>query len=923
MHVLKIRACSLNSKLRLEERKAVLSDLNCKKPSIKLLYITPEMAASNTMHPIIDSLLARHLLSYLVIDEAHCVSQWGHDFRPDYLKLGSLRAKASSIPCVALTATAPKQVQDDIVAVLQLKEPILVFKSPCFRANLFYDILFKEILNQPYINLKAFCEKALGQKDSAGRFDGCGIVYCRTRDLCQTVAEELTHRGVEAKAYHAGLKNSERTMVQEEWMEGKVPVIVATISFGMGVDKANVRFVAHWNLAKSMAAYYQESGRAGRDGKPSFCRIYYSRLDCENIRFLIKKEISEKQSKRGSVKSSDKSSLVGFETLVSFCEQPGCRHAAIAKYFGDEVPACNRACDHCKNPEIVMRQLDSLQRFDISKAQASAEKPTAQGPFGYIRDLYEGGRKGYGFERYDNENGDSDSDGDDESRKKEWNSFYQKQMKLRKNGEPAKDDLVPPDPDCPLRDAANRKIPKLSVKAREHCLHMLEEALTKSKEQGIAKPEWANPHVCAIEMEYEAFKITKMANLYKALVLRKIGEINKSTQDGPLCPKMETTVATDCDKDSETFISASQLYSFKRKRVGVGGQSSSSPFQTAGEMLKNSVLVNSEQRNGACSESLVYHPDRAGNKDERSPDITKPSVHSNERTGQSSPILSSPSKKKPTKSQLLAQSAKKNSQNITKFFQQSKSKGVADAPAKGLIGVCSPLVNDAQEEDSRKGSSSTLTLSEELESSPDLDKVTQTVNLNTAQRHVQTCHDMEEKTSDKGKNIEKTPGEKMLGDASSQGWKAVPSASEKRPATDERLGSLDPKRQRTRINSSILCPADVKGGQIKKKVTFDSLFESCKRESTKAPPVASNRGVQLKQAADIVVKFLTPYYKEGRFASKDLFKAFARHLSHLLVVEENAVKKNIKETAQQLIHSFFKSCRRCESEDDWRNLKST
>ncbi|XP_038633642.1 ATP-dependent DNA helicase Q5 isoform X2 [Scyliorhinus canicula] len=928
MRVLKIRACSLNSKLPVEERKAVLSDLNSGNPSIKLLYITPEMAASNSMHPVIDSLLARHLLSYLVIDEAHCVSQWGHDFRPDYLKLGTLRSKASAIPCVALTATAPQQVQDDIVAALQLKEPIAVFKSPCFRANLFYDVLFKEILSQPYVNLKAFCEKALGQKDSAGRFDGCGIVYCRTRKSCQEVAEELTDRGVEAKAYHAGLKNSERTMVQEEWMEGKVPVIVATISFGMGVDKANVRFVAHWNLAKSMAAYYQESGRAGRDGKPSFCRIYYCRIDCGNINFLIRKEIAQKQSKRGSVKHCDKSSLVGFESLVSFCEQSGCRHATIAKYFGDGVPACNRACDHCKNPEIVMKQLDSLQRFDISKAQASAEKPTAQGPFGFIHDLYEGGRKGYGFERHDNEDSDNESNDDSEFRKKEWNSFFRKQMKLRKNGEPAKDNFVPPDPDCPLRDAANRKIPKLSVKvllnqAREHCLYMLEEALTKIKQQGVAKPEWANPHSCAIEMEYEAFKITKMANLYKALVLRKVGEINKSTQNEPLHPqltKVETPVATACDKDGEAFISASHLHSLKRKRIGVGGQSSPSPFQTAGELLKNSVLVNNEQRSGAGSESPVYHSDRTGKKDTRSQDVSKPSEGNNESTGHSLSPQSSPSKKKPTKKQLLAESAKKDSQNIAKLFQQCKSKGVAEASAKGLINVCSILVNDAQEGDNRKGSPSTWMLPEELESSPDLDKVTKTVNLNTTQKHLQTCHDMEEKT--RGRHTEKIPRGKMLDDASSQGWKAAPSASEKRPATDERLGSLDLKRQRTSSNSSILCPPEVKGSQIKKKVTFESLFQSSQRESTKAPPVSSNGG-QLKQTADIVVKCLTPYYKEGRFASKDLFKAFARHLSHLLLVEENAVKRNVKEAAQHLIHSFFKNCRRCEREDDWENLNST
>ncbi|XP_067860488.1 ATP-dependent DNA helicase Q5 isoform X2 [Heptranchias perlo] len=887
------------------------------------------MAASGTMRPVIDSLLARKLLSYLVIDEAHCVSQWGHDFRPDYLKLGSLRSKITSVPCVALTATAPQQVQEDIVASLHLKEPIAVFRSPSFRANLFYNVLFKEILKQPYVNLKEFCEQTLGQKNSAGRFDGCGIVYCRTRDSCQEVAEELTHRGVEAKAYHAGLKNSERSTVQQEWMVGKVPVIVATISFGMGVDKANVRFVAHWNIAKSMAAYYQESGRAGRDGKPSYCRIYYSRIDRDNINFLIKKEIAQSQSKRGSVRSSDKSAMVGFGTLVSFCEQPGCRHAAIAKYFGDEVPACNRACDHCKNPEMVMKQLDSLQRLDLSKAQASVEKPTAAGPFGYIRDLYEGGRKGYGFERCDNEDGDSD--GENEYRKKEWNVFFQKQMMLRKNGEPEKDSFVPPDPDCPLRDAANRKIPKLSVKTREHCLHMLEEALTKNKQLGAAKPEWADPHSCAVEMEYEAFKITKMANLYKALVLRKVAEINKWTQNGPLHPQlteMETTASTvataDSDKDSETFISASQLYSFKRKRVGVVGQSSSSPFQTAGEMLKNSVLVYSGQRNCASLEGPVYHLNRAGkNEDTRSQDVTKPSGDSNERTGQSSPIHASPSKKKPTKKQQLAESAKKDSQNITKFFQQSKSKEVAEASPEGHGDDCSNLVNDAQQGDNnRKGSSSIWTPSGEVEYFPDLDKVIKTVNVETVKKGLQCCHHVEEKTSDRLRNIGKVAGGKMLDDACSQVWEAVQSAGERRLATDEGSRALDLKRQRTSINSSILCTPDIKGTQIKKKVTFDPLFQLCKEESAKVPPPAS-KGGQLKQTADIVVKCLTPFYKEGRFASKELFKAFARHLSHLLAVEEKLVKKNVKEEAQRLIHGFFKSCRRCESEDDWRSLNSS
>ncbi|KAM4534563.1 ATP-dependent DNA helicase Q5-like [Fundulus diaphanus] len=152
---------------------------------------------------------------------------------------------------------------------------------------------------------------------------GCGIVYCRTREGCETVAYQLTKLGVSAKAYHAGLSGSDRTGVQNEWMQGKVLVIVATISFGMGVDKASVRFVAHWNLAKSLAGYYQESGRAGRDGLPSLCRTYYTRKDKEQLSFLIRQEITRRQEKRGSSKENDKAALRDLEAMVFFCEQEG------------------------------------------------------------------------------------------------------------------------------------------------------------------------------------------------------------------------------------------------------------------------------------------------------------------------------------------------------------------------------------------------------------------------------------------------------------------------------------------------------------------------------------------------------------------------------------------------------------------------
>lgn len=289
-----IRAEALNSKTPAADRKRILSDLKSVRPSVKLLYITPELASTPGFRTLLASLQQRGRVARIAVDEAHCVSEWGHDFRPDYLKLGDLREGLAATPCIALTATATPRVQQDVQNSLRMKPPVSVFKASCFRSNLFYDIRYKEVLRDPFKDLRDFVQKALAVTTG----EGCGIVYCRTRDGCQSLASRLASKGVKAKAYHAGLQGEERSEIQRQWMEGQVTVIVATVSFGMGVDKATVRFVAHWTLPKSIEAYYQESGRAGRDGKPAFCRLYYSRFDRDELVFLIKREMAKKAKVR-------------------------------------------------------------------------------------------------------------------------------------------------------------------------------------------------------------------------------------------------------------------------------------------------------------------------------------------------------------------------------------------------------------------------------------------------------------------------------------------------------------------------------------------------------------------------------------------------------------------------------------------------
>ncbi|GAA3967090.1 DNA helicase RecQ [Hymenobacter antarcticus] len=291
---------------------------------LKLLYVSPEKLLSDGFLQF----LTRVNISLFAIDEAHCISSWGHDFRPEYTQLGQLRTHFPNTPIIALTATADRLTQRDIKTQLNLHEP-RVFLSSFDRPNI-------------NLNVRPGQDRVGSVIDYIGRHpEDPGIIYCLSRKTCETISAKLIAKGIKAAHYHAGLTPLQRGKAQEAFLQDDIQVIVATIAFGMGIDKSNVRWVMHYNLPKNIEGYYQEIGRAGRDGSPATAILFYSFADVMQMREMVTKDVPARQAQLNTAK---------LERMQQFAEAASCRRKILLNYFSENLPQDCGNCDICRNP---------------------------------------------------------------------------------------------------------------------------------------------------------------------------------------------------------------------------------------------------------------------------------------------------------------------------------------------------------------------------------------------------------------------------------------------------------------------------------------------------------------------------------------------------------------------------------------------
>ena len=331
-----------------KEKLEIKNEMAALTHSCHLIYTTPETIEKNEeFQRCLHMLEFRNFLDRFVIDEAHCISHWGNNFRPSYRALEKIRTIWPSVPIMALTATAPPSVQSDIVKLLKFKQYKLYTKS-YFRKNLKIRILNKKSTSKEH-------NRHLADLIVASEFDKVsGIIYCQTRKKCEKLQAYLQEKGIVSRAYHAGLKKKDRDAAETLWRNNQINIIIATIAFGMGIDKGDVRFVIHNDIPFSIESYYQEIGRAGRDGLTSYCILYYSEKDRVAAKKLIKYSyvngLKYKTNKTEILNHKDnlKHTISLLDKFEDFCLTHTCRHQGISDYLGEKnLESCESSCDNC------------------------------------------------------------------------------------------------------------------------------------------------------------------------------------------------------------------------------------------------------------------------------------------------------------------------------------------------------------------------------------------------------------------------------------------------------------------------------------------------------------------------------------------------------------------------------------------------